>query len=354
MSDREFEGFVPVEGGRLWAQWAGEGTGVVLAHAGIADVRMWDPQWAALGRRPPRRPLRPAGLRPGGGGARAVLEPGGPRRGDGRRRAGPRGARGVLAGRVHRRRHGARVPGPRDRPGLGLRRARRRATSSRPPEEQASVRARRGPRDGEGLGGAGRPRRRDLGRRHRASPPAARPRRCATLVRRMTYETYVQEKAYGDPIALDPPAADAPRRAAGARCSSSWASSTSPATRTVADVLVASVPGARRVDLPDVPHLPNLERPEWFTETLLGVPRGGGLRRPWTSRPPSAGRRSTARRPASASRRTAPARPRSATTASPARSPWRSAPAAPGRTPSTSPSRCAPRVTRRSSRPGSC
>ena len=46
-----FEGFVPVEGGRLWAQAAGQGTGVVLAHAGIADSRMWDPQWAALAAR---------------------------------------------------------------------------------------------------------------------------------------------------------------------------------------------------------------------------------------------------------------------------------------------------------------
>ena len=47
----DFEGFVPVAGGRLWAQAAGEGTGVVLAHAGIADARMWDPQWAALAAR---------------------------------------------------------------------------------------------------------------------------------------------------------------------------------------------------------------------------------------------------------------------------------------------------------------
>lgn len=32
MSEREFTGYVPVPGGRLWAQWAGQGTGVVLAH----------------------------------------------------------------------------------------------------------------------------------------------------------------------------------------------------------------------------------------------------------------------------------------------------------------------------------
>ena len=48
MIDPETEGYVRVEGGRLWAEWAGEGSGVVLAHAGIADARQWDPQWDAL------------------------------------------------------------------------------------------------------------------------------------------------------------------------------------------------------------------------------------------------------------------------------------------------------------------
>ena len=41
------------------------------------------------------------------------------------------------------------------------------------------------------------------------------------------------------------------------------------ATPTLAGVLVEAVPGARRIDLPDVAHMPSLERPEWFTETLL-------------------------------------------------------------------------------------
>ncbi len=48
MNEPEVEGYVRVEGGRLWAEWAGEGSGVVLAHAGIADARQWDPQWDAL------------------------------------------------------------------------------------------------------------------------------------------------------------------------------------------------------------------------------------------------------------------------------------------------------------------
>ncbi len=32
---------------------------------------------------------------------------------------------------------------------------------------------------------------------------------------------------------------------------------------------VVEVPGARRIDLPGVAHLPSLERPDWFTDTLL-------------------------------------------------------------------------------------
>ena len=32
---------------------------------------------------------------------------------------------------------------------------------------------------------------------------------------------------------------------------------------------MAAIPGARRIDLPDVVHMPSLERPDWFTTTLL-------------------------------------------------------------------------------------
>ena len=45
-------------------RWPATGSGVVLAHAGIADMRQWDPQWEALAAAPPRRPLRPPRVRP--------------------------------------------------------------------------------------------------------------------------------------------------------------------------------------------------------------------------------------------------------------------------------------------------
>ena len=53
------------------------------------------------------------------------------------------------------------------------------------------------------------------------------------------------------------------------RCWPSWASWTCPRSRAAADALVEGVAGARRIDVPGVAHLPSLERPEWFTETLL-------------------------------------------------------------------------------------
>ena len=98
--------------------------------------------------------------------------------------------------------------------------------------------------------------------------PAGRaPEAVRDLVRRMAYETYVQEKTYGDPIQLVPPAAarlaelHGPLLAIVGRYDET-------ATSTNADLLVASVPGARRVDV-DTAHMPSLERPQWFTETLL-------------------------------------------------------------------------------------
>jgi pimeloyl-ACP methyl ester carboxylesterase len=41
-------GWADVAWGRLPYEVAGDGPGVVLAHAGIADMRQWDPQWEAL------------------------------------------------------------------------------------------------------------------------------------------------------------------------------------------------------------------------------------------------------------------------------------------------------------------
>ena len=106
-------GWADVAGGRLPYEVAGDGPGVVLAHAGIADMRQWDPQWEALAAAPPRRPLRPPRVRPRRRRRHPVLEPRRPRRGHGRRGPRPGGARRLLAGGLDRHRHRARVPGPR-------------------------------------------------------------------------------------------------------------------------------------------------------------------------------------------------------------------------------------------------
>lgn len=44
-------GFLPVEGGRLYYETAGQGQPLVMIHAGIADSRMWTPQWDAFAQR---------------------------------------------------------------------------------------------------------------------------------------------------------------------------------------------------------------------------------------------------------------------------------------------------------------
>jgi pimeloyl-ACP methyl ester carboxylesterase len=84
----------------------------------------------------------------------------------------------------------------------------------------------------------------------------------------MCYETYVQEKEEGEPIVLEPRAAG---RLAEIRVPllAIVGELDTPSVRSAADAVVAGVAGARRVDVPGVTHLPNLERPEWFTETLL-------------------------------------------------------------------------------------
>jgi pimeloyl-ACP methyl ester carboxylesterase len=265
VSERAFEGLVPVEGGRLWAQWAGEGSGVVLAHAGIADARQWDPQWEALAarHRVVRYDLRGFGrsevehvtfsnradlvaVMDAAGLDRAVLV-GCSRAGSivldtalefPERVSGLAWVCGGLAG----------------------------SDAASTPEEEALFErseALEAAKDWAAVAeldvamwvdGFGQP----AGR----APEAVR-----ELVRRMAYETYVQEKTYGDPIQLVPPAAArlaelrGPLLAIVGRYDET-------ATRTNADLLVASVPGARRVDV-DTAHMPSLERPQWFTETLL-------------------------------------------------------------------------------------
>lgn len=265
MSDREFEGSVDVPGGRLWAHWAGEGTGVVLAHAGIADARMWDPQWDALvaRHRVVRYDLRGFGrsevehvtfsnradlvaVMDAAGLERAVLV--------GCSRAGsvvvdtalefPDRVAGI-----------AWVCG-----GLSGSDA-----ASTEQEEAAFARGEELEESGDWaaaadhdvatwVDGIGQP----AGR----APEAAR-----ELVRRMAYENYVREKTYGDPVPLDPPAAGRLHELRGPLLAIVGRFDES-ATSANADRLVAAVPGARRIDV-DTGHVPSLERPEWFTETLL-------------------------------------------------------------------------------------
>src|SRR5437762_9314735 len=44
----DWQGYIEVPGGRLYAESDGEGPAVVLIHAGVAHLRMWDEQVAAL------------------------------------------------------------------------------------------------------------------------------------------------------------------------------------------------------------------------------------------------------------------------------------------------------------------
>ena len=80
-------------------------------------------------------------------------------------------------------------------------------------------------------------------------------------------DTYTKELEEGQPVVLDPPAVgrlgelQVPVLAIVGLLDL-------PATSTTASMLVDGAPNARRIDLPDVAHLPSLERPTWFTETL--------------------------------------------------------------------------------------
>lgn len=262
----EFEGWAEVAGGRLPFQVAGEGSGVVLAHAGIADMRQWDPQWEALAarHRVVRYDLRGFGradvvetrfsnradlvaVMDAAGLDRAVLV--------GCSRAGSIAIDTVLE-------YPDRVSGLVWACG-GL----SGYDADETPEEAAA-----GSREEElseakdwaalaafdvalWVDGIGQPEGR--------APEAAR-----EAVRQMTYDTYVQEKPYGDTIVLDPPAVG---RLAEVHVPTlvMIGGLDTPSTRASAGVVASGIPGARRIDLPDVAHMPSLERPEWFTETLL-------------------------------------------------------------------------------------
>ena len=258
--------FVDVPGGRLWWEAAGSGSGVVLIHAGVSDSRMWDPQWEALAAR--HRAVRydtrgygrtetehvPFSTRAdviaamdAAGLARATLV-GGSRGGSialDTTLESPDRVSGVVW-----------VCG-----GVG-------GLNAEPTPEERAIYDRGDllyeARDWRGLAdldvavwvdGVGQP----AGR----APEAAR-----ELVGRTIYETYAQEKEEGEPIVLDPPAAGRLEEIGVPVLVIAGALDTS-GTAAGADALMASVRDARRIDLPDVAHVPSLEKPEWFTGTLL-------------------------------------------------------------------------------------
>jgi 3-oxoadipate enol-lactonase len=261
-----WQGFVDVPGGRLWAEAAGAGPSVVLVHAGIADARMWDPQWAELAarHRVVRYDCRGFGRSESGDVAFsnradliAVMDAAGLAHATlvGCSRAGaivvdtalefP----GRVAGLVS-------VCG-----GLG-------GLEMEDTPEEREVYER-----GEVLeaakdwaaaadldvalwvDGVGQP----TGR----APAAVR-----ELVRRMTFETYAQEKPVGRPTSLSPPAATRLHEIAVPTLVIIGELDTL-STRLTAEVLATGIRAAERVPVPGVAHLPNLERPEWFTRTLL-------------------------------------------------------------------------------------
>lgn len=258
---------VAVPGGTLWAEAAGEGSGVVLMHAGIADARMWDPQWAALAarHRVVRYDLRGFGrsivehvafsnradlaaVMDAAGLEQAVLV--------GCSRAGrialdatlefPDRVAGLVwvCGGVG----GAEDP---DDDELAPYDEREEALAEAGDWEALAAQDVRlwvdGPREPEGSG----------------------PADVREFVRMMALETYRAELPYGDPVELEPPAAD---RLGEIRVPVlAIVGAKDPlATARAAGRLVAGVPGARRIDLQGVAHLPSLERPAWFTDTLLG------------------------------------------------------------------------------------
>jgi 3-oxoadipate enol-lactonase len=260
-----FEGTIPVPGGTLWAQWAGEGSGVVLIHAGIADARMWDPQWGTLigQHRTARYDTRGynrtttedvpfsnradvIAVMDAAGIDRAVLV--------GCSRGGsialdtaleyPDRVSGVVwvCGGVS----GADVE---DSPeAMALFDREEPLSKAKDWEAMADLDVQ------IWIDGVGQP----AGR-------AAESVRA--LVRQMCLETYAKELEEGQPIVLDPPALGrlgelrVPVLAIVGLLDLR-------ATSTTASMLVEGAQNGRRIDVPDVAHLPSLERPTWFTEML--------------------------------------------------------------------------------------
>lgn len=260
------EGWAEVAGGRLPFEVSGSGSGVVLAHAGIADMRQWDPQWAALTAR--HRVVR-YDLR--GFGRADVVETRFSNRADLVAVMDAAGLdRAVLVGcsRAGSIAIDTAMEYPDRVSGLvwvcgGLSGFEGEET----PEELAA-----GEREEElsdakdweamaafdvamwvdGLG----------------QPEGRAPAEAREAVRRMTYETYVQGKPYGDTIVLDPPAIGRLGEVHVPTLVMIGGLDT-PSTQSSAGLVAAGIPGARRIDLPDVAHMPSLERPDWFNETLL-------------------------------------------------------------------------------------
>jgi len=270
MSDEAFKGFVDVVGGKLWAQWAGKGTGVVLAHAGIADARQWDPQWDALvaGHRVVRYDLR-------GFGRSQVEHTSFSNRADLIAVMDAAGIdRAVLVGcsRAGQIVLDTALEYPDRVTGLVWVCGGISGTDDEETPEDLELEQREEAlaeaKDFAGLAALDV----ELWIDGRGRPDGRGPEAVRELVRTMTYDTYVQEKAYGDPIQLDPPAAG---RLAEVRVPvlAIVGAFDRPGPALQAERLEAGVTNLRRIDV-EAAHLPNLERAQWFTQTLLAFLAG--------------------------------------------------------------------------------